>query len=69
VKQGEHIPRKQRDDLAKVAYGIAAKTPDTESPVAAIAGLFSVSDSTARSLIRRGRFLVSPAGFDKGRAE
>ncbi len=68
MKHGVHIPKEQRDDMARVAFDLARHLPPAEA-CSSVVGLFKVSGTTARRLIRRGHFLGAPADFDKGRAE
>jgi hypothetical protein len=68
MNTGERIPKEQRDDMARVAFAVARHLPAAEA-TSSVVGMFKVSGTTARRLIRRGQFLGSPAVLDKGRAQ
>jgi hypothetical protein len=57
MKHGEHIPAGRRDEMALIAANLASRLKPEEAK-RAIAGMFSVSTTTARNLISRGRFLT-----------
>jgi hypothetical protein len=55
------INKSKRDDMAKMALQFARILPVSEA-VACIKAAFSVSETTARHLIRRGLFLYVNQG-------
>jgi hypothetical protein len=57
MKHGQHIPKDKRDDMARVAHGIALTCPQRAEAIEIVAGMFDVSTTTARNLLCRGRFL------------
>lgn len=52
-----HLPRSQRDDLARLALSIRRTSRNQEEAKQIVAGMFKVSATTARALIMRGKFL------------
>lgn len=71
MKHGQHIPAGKRDEMALIAANLAARMRPEEAK-RTVAGMFSVSTTTARNLISRGRFLTvtdTAATMRKGRAE
>lgn len=57
MRHGERIPAGKRDEMALIAANLAARMQPAEAK-RAVAGMFSVSTTTARNLISRGRFLT-----------
>jgi hypothetical protein len=57
VKHGQHIPKDKRDDMARIAHGIALMCPQRAEAIEIVAGMFDVSTTTARNLLCGGRFL------------
>lgn len=57
MKHGQNIPKDKRDDIARIAVGVAAILPAAEAK-RTIVGMFDVSTTTARNLVSRGRFLT-----------
>ncbi len=57
MKHGIHIPPVKRDEMALIAANLAARLKPEEAK-RTIASMFSVSTTTARNLISRGRFLT-----------
>ncbi len=56
MKHGEHIPKDKRDDMARIAVGMLGALSQSEAR-RVVAGMFDVSETTARNLISRGKFL------------
>lgn len=57
-----HLPRAQRDDLARLALSILRTSRNQEEAKQIVAGMFKVSATTARALIMRGKFLAGNQG-------
>lgn len=65
MKHGVRIPTDKRDDMARLAVGLASSLKPADAQ-RAVASLFDVSTTTARNLISRGRFLTVPVKSDGG---
>lgn len=52
-----HLPRKHRDDMARLALSIRRTSRNQEEAKQIVSGMFRVSPTTARALIMRGKFL------------
>lgn len=59
MKSTPHLPRKHRDDLARLALSIRRTSRNQEEAKQIVAGMFKVSPTTARALIMRGKFLAA----------
>jgi hypothetical protein len=66
-KPGQHIPKPQRDDMARIAVCLSANLSNAEARKA-VAGLFQVSVTTAKRLILRGRHLSLQGEIEKATA-
>jgi hypothetical protein len=58
MKSAPHLPRKHRDDIARLALSIRRTSRNQEEAKKIVAGMFKVSPTTARNLIMRGKFLA-----------
>jgi hypothetical protein len=59
VRPGKRISKADRDDMARLALSIRKKCRSQEEAKDIVSGMFSVSRTTARHLIVRGRFLAA----------
>lgn len=57
MKHGQHIPKHKRDDMARMAFAIAS-TMSAAQAKEVLAGMYSVSATTATKLISRGKHLA-----------